>query len=963
VRSLVRSWSLVVVASLLAVFARELTAQDPVRPWLRWRTIQTASFRIHATPELEPWARHVAARVESIDSAVSAMVGFSARKPIDVVVDDPFRLSNGYAVPYLDRPVTVWWATPADPRNDIGNYRAWGEMLAVHEIAHLAHMSRPSRNPLRRLVNSSIVNLGPIATRAPRWVYEGYATLVEGRVTGSGRPNNVWRPAILRQWAIEGRLPAYWQLAAWNDFNGGEFAYLGGSAFFDWLATRDGDSSFVLVWRRLTARRVRTFDAAFAGVYGDAPATLYGRHVAELTRDAMAVKDALERAGLRDGELIQRLAWDTGDPAISPNGQRVAIALRERDRPGRIVVWRTAPEPEDTAEIRRRIDALKRDPLDVPERRVYPRPKRIERALLALNGRSYQMPRWLSDNRRVLLTRWAPLSDGSSVPDLYIWDSETGDVHRLTHGKSLLHGDPHPNSREAVALQCHFGRCDVVRVDLAHGQVTTILAGTPERTYARPRYSRDGARILASVSEGGRWRVVITDRTGQTTLIDPADGANRFDANWISDDTVVAVSERGGIANLESISVATGQIRSLTRVTGAALGPDVNRTDGSIWFLSMHSRGLDVRRLAPQSPRADTVVSIDAQRFGLAAPRGVSAGIALRERPVPASRPYGSGSRFSRWLPGAHASADGAGGSLTIFSGDIIGRLNATLTGALGRNGTTQGAYARATWRYPRPAIEFGALGALHEPSLGPHPQPRSDSLDAEIVQGIVALSGERRADGVRLRARAGGSLGKLSPRLGDTHSRVLGFGEADLFLQRSIGSRGIATQWRGHITAGRTDAPYRRLVGSVRVATVGREMIPLDVEATVGRVSGNPLPYERFTLGGIRSPVGDSSLFSQRYAMPGFPTGIAVGHALVAWRVSLPGGFWTPFYESAGVAPSITDVKDWNRAVGLEARYVFGPMPTAFIPRVDLRGGAAYALSDPFRKKVRAFLEMRIEP
>ena len=55
--------------------------------------------------------------------------------------------------------------------------------------------------------------------------------------------------------------------------------------------------------------------------------------------------------------------------------------------------------------------------------------------------------------------------------------------------------------------------------------------------------------------------------------------------------------------------------------------------------------------------------------------------------------------------------------------------------------------------------------------------------------------------------------------------------------------------------------------------------------------------------------------------------------------------------------------MKEWNSAVGLESRFVFGPMPTAFIPRVDLRGGAAYTLSEPFRRKVRAFLEMRIEP
>src|SRR5204862_4483742 len=113
------------------------------------------------------------------------------------------------------------------------------------------------------------------------------------------------------------------------------------------------------------------------------------RHVAELTRDAMAAKAELERAGLVQGELVQHLSWGTGDPAISPDGQRVALNLRFRDRPGRLVVWKTSPEPEDTADIRKRLEQQKRDPQDVPDRQFYPRPRRALKTLEASNGRSY----------------------------------------------------------------------------------------------------------------------------------------------------------------------------------------------------------------------------------------------------------------------------------------------------------------------------------------------------------------------------------------------------------------------------------------------------------------------------------------------------------------------------------------------------------------------------------------------
>lgn len=970
------SWPLFVsafrVAALLARLAlapSSVAAQEPLRPWLDWRTIETPNYRIHFPRDLETWTRAVAERVESIDSALVALVGQAPPRPIDVVVDDPFSISNGYALPFIDRPVTVWWATPANPRTDIGNYRSWGEILSVHELAHLVHLTRPSRNPFQRQLWSSLpANLGPIAQKAPRWVYEGYATLIEGRVTGTGRPNNVWRPALLRQWAIEGRLPTYSQMSVWDDFAGGDFAYLGGSAFLEWLTRREGDSSLVSVWRRLTARRVRTFNASFTGVFGDEPQVLYGRHAAELTRDAMLAKAELDRAGLVEGEMIQRLSWDTGDPALSPNGSRVAIVLRERDRPSRVVVWSTAPEPEDSSALRKRVEDSKRDPFDVPDRRFYPRAKKAVKTLYASNGRSYQQPRWLADNRRVLVTRWAPRADGSSRPDLYVWDTETSNVRRVTHGAAVLNADPHPSAFEAIAAQCRWGRCDVVRVDLARGGTRTLLEGDPRRSYYRPRHSPDGERFVASVSEGGRWRVLVANRDGTAArYVDPDDGANRYDAQWLRrGDTLIVVSERGGIPNLELLNVADGTTRALTRVTGAAVAPEISPTDGAIWFLALHSRGFDVRRLARDAITADSVVAITADRFGFAGARGTHPGVKLGVKPIPAARPYGSGPRHQRWLPGGYASADGGGAFITVFTGDIVGRLNGTATAAYGEAGTWQGGSVHATWRHPRPALELGAYVAFHEPSFGRFAQPGADSLDVGLLQGVMAASFERRGEGLYVRGRAGGAAGSLESRRGDpSQFRGLAFGELDLQLYQARGAGGMIERFRAHAAQGHTRGGYQRAIGSLELATTGRGVIPIQAVITFGRMNGDAHPFEQFTIGGVPSPIADSSLLGQRYSMPMFPTGIAVGTDLIAWRGALPSSPWTLFYEGASIAPPLGSLESrrWHRALGLDMRYVLPPVPAAFAPRVQVRGGAAYTLDEPFRKKIRLFVEMRVEP
>ena len=144
----------------------------------------------------------------------------------------------------------------------LGAFRDWPELLAVHEYAHIAHLERPTRNPSER----RFWRLLPLALGADPAAHaalgrRGYATYVEGRLTGSGRPHGAARAAYLRQWALEGKLPTYAEFSSGGDFAAGAMAYLVGSAYLEWLVAQRGDSSLVAVWRRLSARQPRSFDA------------------------------------------------------------------------------------------------------------------------------------------------------------------------------------------------------------------------------------------------------------------------------------------------------------------------------------------------------------------------------------------------------------------------------------------------------------------------------------------------------------------------------------------------------------------------------------------------------------------------------------------------------------------------------------------------------------------------------
>jgi hypothetical protein len=177
-----RRFVLAVVVGLLAAAA--LRAQPASAPW---RTIETAHFRVHFPAPYEAWAARTAAAIEGIHERVTDFVGFRPARKIDVLVQDPLAEANGIAYPFLDRPVIVLWTSPPEAESGIGDYDEWMDLVTTHEMAHIVHLTRPRNRPgfLERLLPLPI---GPVALNSPRWLAEGYATVVEGALTGSGRP-------------------------------------------------------------------------------------------------------------------------------------------------------------------------------------------------------------------------------------------------------------------------------------------------------------------------------------------------------------------------------------------------------------------------------------------------------------------------------------------------------------------------------------------------------------------------------------------------------------------------------------------------------------------------------------------------------------------------------------------------------------------------------------------------------
>ncbi len=304
-------------------------------PDAAWITFSTAHYRIHCPGAFVAFGREVAGRVEGLHAHYLGLVGFAYEKPIDILILDPVMEANGMALPLLQRPHVVLWKTEPEPDSPIGHHRGWADLLIAHELGHMHHLLRPDRrpNPWQRWTEI----LGPVTRKSPRWVIEGYATLIEGRLTGSGRPHSALRAAVLRQWALEGKLATYEALSGNSGFLGGSMAYLGGSAFLEWLETKSADPKiFQALWTRLAGKR--DFEPAFAATFGFSPKDGYQRFCAELTHTALELERRTKAQGLREGEAVTQLKGWATDLALSPDGSKLLARVLDPRKPG-LYVW------------------------------------------------------------------------------------------------------------------------------------------------------------------------------------------------------------------------------------------------------------------------------------------------------------------------------------------------------------------------------------------------------------------------------------------------------------------------------------------------------------------------------------------------------------------------------------------------------------------------------------------------
>ncbi len=957
------------LAALLFLACGVARAQGPAADW---RTVETQHFRIHSPAPFAAWALHAAGEIESIHARVTDFVGYVPARRIEVVVADPAADANGTAIPFLDRPEILLWTSAPESESGLGDYGDWMELVATHEVAHIVHLSRPRNRSSAVLVLLSPAPFGPLALKSPDWVTEGYATIVEGALTGSGRPGSSFRAMVLRQLAIEGKLPDYGDLDGTAGWLGRSIPYLVGSAYLEWLSEREGKGALPKLWKRMASSRGGGFAEAFQGVFGESPKTLYDRFRAELTARALAQEKRLKDSGLVEGELWQRLSGGTLAAQVSPDGGRLLVRRDPARGQSALAVWEIAPRAaeQESEQTRRRADAeLERDPNEVADRPESPAPRQPGWTLPRANGHAASDPRWMPGGRAVLFSRRAPAPDGVLHWDLYRWALEGGDVTRLTHDADASDADASPDGAWAVAVRSRYGMSALVRVDLATGQTREIPARPLVDAWAvwsHPRLSPDGKRIAALLHAGGQWRLVTLPAQGGQVEKRSLPGSPASAAAWSADGSRLFVtSNASGVWNIVSVDASGGGGEELlTRVTGGAFDPAPTPDGKELFFLDFSARGIGVRRLALGGP-AVSLLERPSGAYPLIPPPPVEAS-SFAAAPVGDAQPYSVWpSQAVRPLLDFSFGPSGNTVQIGVDSADVLGRLHMLAMGSIGNAVGPRGGSVAAAWRGLPVALVLQLFSAIEKPgNQGLAPRP---DLDEERAGGYLGAEWARPFAWGRVEARAGGAATRVEAFASGTEfGRALVSAGGSLAWRRTRDRSGFGFDLDADGSLGATDgrswnqwAAGARLVGILPFAS-------LSAGLRYGETGGDPTRFDRFAIGGTSSAILPPGLDRNRIQNPALPADVQVGGRFEAFRVELAGtdvplalyADWSRAWDGGGSARP-----EPVRVVGAEVR-LDRLIPPEFGRAVTCRFGGGWIVSDvPRIRAVRGYAQLVYRP
>lgn len=552
-------------------------------PDLDWRTVESAHFRVHHPHNLAPLAERVVRICESVHRYLPQDLAYRPPVKTEVVITDDTDSSNGSATATPFNTVRLYATAPED-LSVLGDNDDWLLDLITHEYTHILHIDNIT-GPAA-IINAVLGKTYAPNQIQPRWIIEGFATMMESRRSSAGRMRSSLFDMYMRADVLGNNIAGLDVMSAnplrWPN---GNVWYLYGSRFLGWISDVYGPNTMTAVsadyggtvfpWAiNRSIRRVtgKTYEELFEGFKAHLKLR-YGQQM-----------KAVEARGLREGTRLTHHGRNLMYPRFMPR------AVRSSDQ-DELVYWRD--DYNDRSGIWRTQLSEKRDKLaDKPK--IFVRTRSPSTSSFSTRGDLYtnsstpwKIVYWRDDLYRVDAGAFAPKGD------------ET-ERKRLTVGMRATTPDVSPdgrhvtftiNSKSTTFLQ-------IADVDDA-GKLVNIHDLVPSARFEQaytPRFSPDGKFVAYSVWTKGGYRDI--------RLVNVATGSfeelthdRSIDANPVfSDDGkyLYFASDRTGISNIYAYDLKAKTLHQVTNVRLGAYQPAVSSDGKTLVYVGYTSKGFDL---------------------------------------------------------------------------------------------------------------------------------------------------------------------------------------------------------------------------------------------------------------------------------------------------------------------------------------------------------------------------------
>jgi len=607
-RSVVLCWLAVALAVALLCPAGDASAQTPYVPYygknlvrydrFDWKIYRTEHFEIYYYPGEEKHLERVAGYAESAYQQISADLKHDLAFKISMIIfktHSEFEQENvapgqaGEGVGAFAEPTRNRMLLPLDSPPDLLYH------LIVHELTHIFEFDIIPQSILRRSM--------------PLWVAEGLADYMTG----------IWRPVDLmtvRDAAIADIVPKLSKMQEYGDSNNPRLVYNLGHAAFEFIESKwgkEGIRQFLFSTRRsVIGGGDSAYQTAFQmdGEDFDQQFTRYLKARFKPFRDKETPGDYGKNFAPKPEKTVFTESF-TVEP--SPSGDLLAVAtVNRRDQEMDIVLVST----KDGKVIRNLTPGF-------DQNRGYD--------YVVTPGERWVTIPWLA---------WAPAGDRlayvvrrEKFKTIVIENVVSRRIEQRIELKAVDEPESpsfSPDGTRLVFAGLQNGVGDIFTVEIDTGKVTNLTSDA-FADYA-PSYSPDGKTVVYLARISGNEKIfkldLATGKKTQLTFGTHDDAAARFvDAETIIFPSTATdpnkavepeVARNGGIYNLWTLNIKTGELRQWTDTLGGNFSPVILR-DGKTTrtaFVSYYKGSYELHVL----DRKDPVMVTNAADYGAPGP-------------------------------------------------------------------------------------------------------------------------------------------------------------------------------------------------------------------------------------------------------------------------------------------------------------------------------------------------------